>query len=150
MARRPVWLAGIGADALGFVAQAAALAIGRLAVVQPLLIASVVFALPLGARLTGQHVGRRDVGAAVIVTAALAAFLVVANPSGGRGDAPLGEWLIAGAALRRRERPARAARPQSAAQAEGRAARRRSRDAVRAVSAALTKAVGRRDSATGS
>ena len=99
MARRPVWLAGIAADALGFGAQAVALTIGRIAVVQPLLIASVVFALPLGARLTGQHVGRRDVGAAVLVTVALAAFLVVANTSGGRGDAPLHAWLIAGAAL---------------------------------------------------
>jgi drug/metabolite transporter (DMT)-like permease len=99
MARRPVWLAGIAADALGFGAQAVALTIGRIAVVQPLLIASVVFALPLGARLTGQHVGRRDVGAAVLVTVALAAFLVVANPSGGRSDAPPHAWLIAGAAL---------------------------------------------------
>src|SRR5829696_5153993 len=56
MAKRPVWLAGIAADALGFVAQAIALTIGRLAVVQPLLVASVVFALPLGAVLTGQRV----------------------------------------------------------------------------------------------
>jgi len=99
MAARPVWLAGVAADALGFLAQAVALTIGRIAVVQPLLIASVVFALPLGARLTGQRVGRRDVGAAVLVTLALAAFLVVANPAGGRGDAPPHAWAIAGAAL---------------------------------------------------
>jgi drug/metabolite transporter (DMT)-like permease len=99
MARRPVWLAGIAADALGFGAQAVALTIGRIAVVQPLLITSVVFALPLGARLTGQHVGRREVGGAVLVTSALALFLLVADPSGGRNDAPLGEWLIAGAAF---------------------------------------------------
>jgi len=99
MARRPIWLAGIAADALGFVAQAVALTVGRVAVVQPLLIASVVFALPLGARLAGQRVGRRDVGAAILVTVALAVFLLVANPSGGRGDAPLHAWLIAGAAL---------------------------------------------------
>ncbi len=98
MARRPVWLAGIAADALGFVAQAIALAIGRLAVVQPLLISSVVFALPLGVRLTGQTVRRIDVAAALVVCAALAAFLVVADPSGGRNDAPLGEWLVAGGA----------------------------------------------------
>lgn len=99
MAARPVWLAGIAADALGFVAQAIALTFGRIAVVQPLLIASVVFALPLGARLTGQRVSRRDVGAALLVTVALAAFLLVANPSGGRGDAPARAWLVAGAAL---------------------------------------------------
>jgi drug/metabolite transporter (DMT)-like permease len=99
MARRPLWLAGILADALGFVGQAAALSIGRLAVVQPLLVTSVVFALPLGARLTGQRVRRADVGAALLVTGGLVAFLVVADPSGGRDDAPVGEWLLAGAAI---------------------------------------------------
>ncbi len=98
MARRPVWLAGILADAFGFIAQAAALGIGRLAVVQPLLVASVVFALPLGARLTGQRVRRLDVGAAFLVVAALVAFLAIADPSGGRDDAPLGDWLVAGGA----------------------------------------------------
>ena len=89
MARRPVWLAGIAADALGFVAQAAALGIGRLAVVQPLLVASVVFALPLGARFSGQRIRRVDIGAAVLVVAALVAFLLIAEPSGGSDDAPL-------------------------------------------------------------
>ncbi|HEX5145794.1 MAG TPA: DMT family transporter [Conexibacter sp.] len=99
MARRPVWLAGIAADALGFGAQAVALTIGRIAVVQPLLITSVVFALPLGARLTGQRITRRDVGAAALVTVSLAVFLLVADPSGGRNDAPLHAWLIVGAAF---------------------------------------------------
>jgi drug/metabolite transporter (DMT)-like permease len=95
MAKRPVWLLGILADGFGFIAQAAALGFGRLAVVQPLLVASVVFALPLGARLTGQKVKPVDVGAAFLVTAALVAFLTFADPSGGRADAPLGDWLIA-------------------------------------------------------
>lgn len=98
MVRRPVWLAGIVADAFGFIAQAAALGIGRLAVVQPLLVSSVVFALPLGARLTGQRVRRADIGAALLVVAALIAFLTIADPSGGRDDAPVGEWLVAGGA----------------------------------------------------
>lgn len=98
MARRPVWLAGIAADALGFVCQAVALAIGRLAVVQPLLVSTVVFALPLGARFTGQKVKRIDIGAALLVVVALIGFLTIADPSGGRDDAPLGEWLVAGGA----------------------------------------------------
>jgi drug/metabolite transporter (DMT)-like permease len=98
MAKRPVWIAGIAADGLGFACQAAALGFGRLAVVQPLLVASVVFALPLGARLTGQRVKRIDIGAAFLVVAALVAFLTIADPTGGRADAPLGQWLIAGAA----------------------------------------------------
>ncbi len=97
MARKPVWLMGIAADGLGFVGQAVALTIGRLAVVQPLLATSMVFALPLGNRLTDQRIKRSDIGAAVLVTASLIAFLTIANPSGGRDDAPVGEWLILGA-----------------------------------------------------
>jgi drug/metabolite transporter (DMT)-like permease len=95
MMRRPVWVAGIACDALGFVAQAAALGVGRLAVVQPLLVTSVVFALPLGVRLTGQRVHRSDVAAAILVVVALVAFLTIASPAGGRPEAPLGQWLIA-------------------------------------------------------
>ena len=99
MARRPVWLAGIAADGLGFAAQAAALGIGRLSVVQPLLVsallgASVVFALPLGVRLSGQQLRRGEIGAAALVVAALAAFLAIAGPSGGRSEAPLSHWLV--------------------------------------------------------
>jgi drug/metabolite transporter (DMT)-like permease len=97
MARRPVWVAGIAVDALGFVAQAAALGIGRLAVVQPLMVTSVVFALPLGAWLSGGRVGRREAVAATVVVAGLAAFVALANPAGGRDDAPLGAWAIAAA-----------------------------------------------------
>jgi drug/metabolite transporter (DMT)-like permease len=105
MARRPVWLAGIASDGLGFVAQAAALGIGRLAVVQPLLVSSVVFALPLGVRLSGQRVRRSDVAAAALVAVALVGFLIIASPSGGRREAPLTDWLIVAivcAAVRRR------------------------------------------------
>ena len=94
MAQRPVWLAGIVSDGLGFVAQAAALAIGRLAVVQPLLVVSVVFALPLGVRLSGQRVHNHEVAAAVLVVVALAGFLTAASPSGGRSEAPLKDWLV--------------------------------------------------------
>lgn len=98
MARRPLWIVGIGADTVGFIAQAAALRLGQLAVVQPLLILSVVFALPLGARLSGQRVGRREATAAALVVVALGGFLAIANPSGGRSQASLGDWVVAGVA----------------------------------------------------
>jgi drug/metabolite transporter (DMT)-like permease len=98
MARRPAWLAGIVSDGLGFIAQAAALGIGRLAVVQPLLVISLVFALPLGVRFSGQRVHRGEVAAAVLVVVGLAAFLTLARPAGGRTEAPLSDWLLVGAA----------------------------------------------------
>ena len=99
LARRPVWLLGLVTDGLGYAAQAAALAIGRLIVVQPLLVASVVFALPLGAKFTQQRVGKREIIGAIAVTAGLAAFTVISNPTGGKDDARVRDWLIAGAIL---------------------------------------------------
>jgi len=94
LARQPRWLAGVTADALGFAAQAAALAIGRLVVVQPLLASTLVFSLPLGAKLGGRRVVRRDMVAALVVTAGLAVFLVVADPTGGRDDATTAAWIV--------------------------------------------------------
>ncbi|HZE04189.1 MAG TPA: DMT family transporter [Solirubrobacteraceae bacterium] len=140
MARRPMWVAGIAADGLGFLAQAAALGVGRLAVVQPLLVTSVVFALPLGVRLSGQRVHRGDAAAAVLVVAALVGFLVVARPSGGRGEASLDEWVLAGLVCGAVCAPlvllARGARPPRRAALLGAAA-----GVLFALSAALTKAV---------
>lgn len=98
MARHPLWLAGITADIVGFIAQAAALRLGELAVVQPLLVLSVVFALPLGAWFGNQRVGRREAMAASLVVGALVVFLTIANPSGGRGEASLSAWVVAGIA----------------------------------------------------
>jgi hypothetical protein len=63
-------------------------------VVQPLLVVSVVFALPLGVRLSGQRVGRNEIAAAALVVVALAGFLAVASPAGGRSEATLGAWLV--------------------------------------------------------
>jgi drug/metabolite transporter (DMT)-like permease len=95
MARRPEWLAGIASDTFAFLAQAAALSTGRIAVVQPLLLASVVFALPLGVWLSGQELRRQEVAAAVLVVVALIVFVSVSNPAGGRREAPLVGWMIA-------------------------------------------------------
>lgn len=94
LARRPRWLVGIAADALGFACQAAALAAGRLVVVQPLLSTALVFSLPLGAKLSGRKVNRRQMVAALAVTAGLGAFLVLADPSGGRDDATALGWIV--------------------------------------------------------
>jgi drug/metabolite transporter (DMT)-like permease len=99
LVQHPVWLGGIAAYGIAFGMQAAALGGGRLAVVQPILATTIVFALPLGVWLSAQRITRRDVGAAIVVTAGLALFLVLADPSGGRDDAPLAGWIVAGAIL---------------------------------------------------
>jgi drug/metabolite transporter (DMT)-like permease len=98
LARQPVWLAGIVADALGFVAQAVALAVGRIVVVQPLLATAVVFALPLGARLDRRRLTRNEIIGAIAVVGGVASFVVVSNPTGGVDNPELGVWIVAGAA----------------------------------------------------
>jgi drug/metabolite transporter (DMT)-like permease len=99
LARQPRWLAGIVADGLGFVAQAAALGLGRIVVVQPLLATSVVFALPLGARLEHKPVSRPELLAALAVTGGLGAFLVLADPSGGIDNPPAADWIVSFAVI---------------------------------------------------
>src|SRR5829696_5389341 len=94
LVRKPVWLLGFGADALGYMTQAAALGVGRLVSVQPLLVASVVFALPLGAKITHQHIGRREILGAGAVCTGLAIFRFVSTPYGGHSDASAAGWII--------------------------------------------------------
>jgi len=97
LVRRPVWVAGVVAYAMGFALQAAALGVGRLVVVQPILATTIIFALPLGAKLSSQKITRRDIAAVAVVTVGLGTFLFISDPSGGRADAPVGEWVVAGA-----------------------------------------------------
>jgi drug/metabolite transporter (DMT)-like permease len=90
-----IWLLGTAALLVGYVFQAAALDRGRLAIIQPLLVMTVVFALPLGYFLTRQHVGRREVGGAIVIVVGLALFALFGDPAGGRENAPGKEWAIA-------------------------------------------------------
>jgi drug/metabolite transporter (DMT)-like permease len=90
-----MWLLGTVALLIGYVFQAAALDRGRLAIIQPLLVATIVFALPLGWLLTNQHVGRREVGGAAVIVLGLALFALYGDPAGGKENAPNDEWTIA-------------------------------------------------------
>jgi drug/metabolite transporter (DMT)-like permease len=92
LARQKFWLLGTIALLAGYVLQAGALDRGRLAVIQPLLVMTVVFALPLGYFLTKQHVGRREVLGSAVIVVGLAVFTVFADPAGGLDDAPADEW----------------------------------------------------------
>jgi drug/metabolite transporter (DMT)-like permease len=99
LAGQTMWLVGTLALLTGYVFQAAALDRGRLAIIQPLLVMTVVFALPLGYFLTGQHVGRRELIGAAVIVVGLACFAIFGDPAGGRENAPGDEWALAIAVL---------------------------------------------------
>ena len=88
------WLIGTLVLAAGYLFQAAALDRGRLSVIQPLLVSTVVFALPMGYLLTRQHVGRREVSGAVAIVIGLGLFVYFGDPAGGKANAPNAQWAI--------------------------------------------------------
>jgi drug/metabolite transporter (DMT)-like permease len=81
--RRPLWWAGTAAAIAGYVFQALALIKGSLLLVQPLLVSALLFALPLSARLAHRRVTRTEWLWAMLLTAALAVFVVLARPHSG-------------------------------------------------------------------
>lgn len=95
LAKQRAWLLGTVCLLFAYAVQAVALDDGKLAIVQPLLVTTVVFALPLGYWLTGQQVSRRQALGAVVVIVGLAVFAVFGDPAAGNSNAPADEWAIA-------------------------------------------------------
>ena len=95
LAGQTMWLLGTLSLLTGYVLQAAALDRGRLAIIQPLLVMTVVFALPLGYFLTSQSVGLTEIAGAAVIVVGLALFALFGDPAGGRENAPGSEWAIA-------------------------------------------------------
>jgi hypothetical protein len=93
LVRNPRWWAGLLGDAGGYAFQVAALAFGSVLVVQPILVSSLIFALPMAAHYAGRRIGRRTWATAAALALALAAFMIVGDPSAGRPDAPFRDWL---------------------------------------------------------
>jgi hypothetical protein len=73
-----LWLAGLAADAVAVLLQIVALHYGALAVVQPLLISGLLFALLLRP-LHHQPIGQRELGWALVISVALVGFLALAG-----------------------------------------------------------------------
>jgi len=87
LARRPAWLAGLAAVIAGFGLQAAALGLGRLVVIEPVLATSLLFALVLAARRARRRLRPGEWAAALAVVAGLAVFLTAGQPAGGQRTA---------------------------------------------------------------
>jgi drug/metabolite transporter (DMT)-like permease len=95
LVRQPLWWAGTLAAIAGYVFQALALAHGSLLLVQPLLVSSLLFALPLSAKLCGERITWSQWGWATLLTAALALFVLVGQPREGHNRPPIPAWTLA-------------------------------------------------------
>jgi len=91
--KRKVWLAGIGMVTCAAVCQAAALATGPVALVQPIFIIELPFSLLVASKLMRRRLPRRTWVSVGLVTASLGAGLAAAAPSGGTSHAPARVWI---------------------------------------------------------
>ncbi|MBV9595161.1 MAG: DMT family transporter [Actinobacteria bacterium] len=78
--RRPVWWAGIACMVVGQVLGGLALDLGSVALVEPLLSSSLLFAFLIAAVLSDQRVRWFEIAGALLVSAALGVFIAVGNP----------------------------------------------------------------------
>jgi drug/metabolite transporter (DMT)-like permease len=84
---------------VGFGLQAAALGLGSVLLVQALLVTSLLFALPINARLMHRKVTRWNMTWAALLAAAVAVIVTVGNPTAGHSRASLETWTAVIAVL---------------------------------------------------
>ncbi|WP_130841287.1 DMT family transporter [Corynebacterium neomassiliense] len=92
---RPKWWGGLLCAATGYALQIVALGFGTLLVVQPILVLSLMFTLPLSAKFDGRRVSRPEMFWAGLLTVAVGVLVVMGRPLPGRSVPDLDAWIIA-------------------------------------------------------
>lgn len=92
--RRPVWLWGMAALVLSAVCQVAALAVGPLSVVQPVMTTELLFTLAVGSVVFRRPAGARTWRAFLMMAVGLGLFLGLADPAKGTTVVPGDRWLL--------------------------------------------------------
>ncbi|WP_460356986.1 DMT family transporter [Mycobacterium sp. ZZG] len=87
------WWTGSAVAAIGFALQAAALGLGSVLLVQALLVTSLLFALPISAKLAHRRVTRWEWLWAALLAGAVAIIVTVGNPTAGASRASAETWL---------------------------------------------------------
>jgi len=95
---RQWWLGSLVAGA-GFALQAAALGLGSVLLVQALLVTSLLFALPIHARLSRRRVSRWEWLWAALLAASVVVIVIVGNPTAGHSRASIETWTAVVAVL---------------------------------------------------
>ncbi|MGE2725238.1 DMT family transporter [Mycolicibacterium pulveris] len=93
------WWLGSLVAAAGFGLQAAALGLGSVLLVQALLVTSLLFALPMSARLAHRRVTRREWTWAVLLAVSVAVIITVGNPTVGQARGSAEVWTVVLAVL---------------------------------------------------
>jgi hypothetical protein len=88
------WLVGIASDVSGYVCQAAALGIGLLIVVQPILATGLLFSLAIDVATSHRRLRVGEWVTAALLASALGLFLSESSPGGGASRASWPDWVL--------------------------------------------------------
>jgi drug/metabolite transporter (DMT)-like permease len=94
LASQPLWLAGNVLDGVGYLFQFLALRKGSLPLVEPILVLSLVIALPVAARLDHRRISASALASAGVIAVGLGVFLGVARPGIGDPHASVDAWIV--------------------------------------------------------
>jgi hypothetical protein len=94
LARQRRWLVGMVSDVSGYVCQAAALGIGLLIVVQPILATGLLFSLGIDVATSTRRLRVREWVTAALLASALGLFLSESSAGGGAQLASWSEWIV--------------------------------------------------------
>jgi drug/metabolite transporter (DMT)-like permease len=94
LVRQPWWLVGNLLDVVGYLFQFLALRRGSLPLVEPLLVLSLVVALPVAARLEHRRISAASLVSAGAIAGGLALFLGVGRPGIGHPHASVEAWIV--------------------------------------------------------
>ncbi len=91
--KRPQWVLGGLSMLAGFGLQAAGLAFGPVALVQPIVVLELAFAIPFGILRRHRRAGLREWAGILAVMSGVAIFLLSADPAKGVQNPPTVQWI---------------------------------------------------------
>lgn len=92
--KRPLWWAGMSTAFIAYFLQIVALSFGPLLVVQPILVMSLMFTLPLSARYDGRRISMTEMTWATILTVAVSVLVLLGRPLPGDSHPPIEKWVL--------------------------------------------------------
>ena len=99
LVRQPLWVTAIGGTVAGFALQVIALRFGPLALVEPILVCDLIFAVLIAAYLRSRRPDPVMLAGAVASTAGVVGFQVIAHPSAGKATVSFSALLPLAAGL---------------------------------------------------
>jgi drug/metabolite transporter (DMT)-like permease len=99
LVRQPLWVTAIGGTVAGFALQVVALRFGPLALVEPILVCDLIFAVLIAAYLRSRRADLVMLAGAVASTAGVIGFLTIAHPSAGKATVSFSVLLPLAAGL---------------------------------------------------